>query len=366
MRRKATRQLGSKAQKNQSVERKRHDMPPKTLGQSALPLAALITATLFATANTANAQSGGVYNITKSTIDGGGVTLHSGGIYRLGGTVGQHDATRLTGGIYKLTGGFWSPVIPSTAAPDQTGLDKSRFISFSIPTSAFVETALRVKFITLHSVVPPYTGGASVPFTLFEGQSQYVGPPTQYVESASSGTPLYASQLQCAPYYQDWSTVGLLHVSGEAIVPSSNYEVENLAASCAGNESSCVAISAPLEVKTTRWGDVETPYNPPSPDPQPDTSDISAMVNKFKSALGAPIKARALLAGSNARGAIGPGDISPDFNFTHISLCVDAFKGLPYPYKPGKCAGDAAKACVSDSDCMSPPNPTTGPCILCP
>ena len=251
------------------------------------------------------------------------------------------------------------------AAPvaDPTGLLKTRFISFAVPVQSD-ETALRVKLVSLHHVDPPYTGGASVPFTVFEGQAMYVGPPTQYEESASGGTPFYASQLQCTPYYQDWSTITLLHVSGEAIVPSSTYEVTNLAASCAGHESYCSLLSAALEIKTTRWGDVVEPFNPPGTDPQPDTSDISALVNKFKSAMGAPIKARALLAGGNARGTMGPAEISPDFSFTQISLCVDAFKGLPYPYKPGKCTGDAAKACIEDSDCAA--QSTAGPCVLCP
>ena len=255
----------------------------------------------------------------------------------------------------------------SAPVADPSGIDKSRFISFKIPSSAtavVVETALRVKLVSLHHVAPPYTGGASIPFTLFEGQSMYVGPPTQYEESASGGTPFYASQLQCAPYYQDWSTITLLHVSGEAIVPSSTYAVTGLAASCAGHESNCTAVSTPLQIKTTRWGDVDTPYNPPSSDPQPDTSDISALVNKFKSAIGAPIKARALLAGGNARGTMGPAEISPDMSFTHISLCVDAFKGLPYPYKPGKCTGNASKACAADLDCTA--QSTTGPCVMCP
>jgi len=52
--------------------------------------------------------------------------------------------------------------------------------------AAVGETALRVKLLALHHVDPVYTGGASVPFILFEGQSMYVGPPLQYVESVSS------------------------------------------------------------------------------------------------------------------------------------------------------------------------------------
>ncbi len=56
----------------------------------------------------ANAQSGGPYDLSWWTIDGGGITFATGGAYNLGGTVGQPDASNaLTGGPYSLTGGFW-------------------------------------------------------------------------------------------------------------------------------------------------------------------------------------------------------------------------------------------------------------------
>jgi hypothetical protein len=171
-------------------------------------------------------------------------------------------------------------------------------------------------------------------FSAFEGQVRWIGPPTQYVESAASGIPFQASQLQCTPYYQDWSTVGMLHVFGSAVVPSSRYRVETVASSCQGFEDNCTALSVPLMVTTARWGDVETPYNPPSATVQPDLGDIGALVNKFRSAPGAPIKARALLAGLDRFGNIG---ISQDLDFTHIAECVDAFSGNPYPYTIATC-----------------------------
>ena len=158
------------------------------------------------------------------------------------------------------------------------------------------------------------------------GQSQYVGPPAQYTESNADPTTFMASTLQCTPFYQDWSTVSLLHVTGEMILPSSSYDVESLASSCMGNEETCTAVSAPLRIVTTRWGDVETPYSPPLPSGQPNLGDIGALVNKFKGLLGAPIKARALLAGINLRGDI---NIAPDVSFNHISACNDAFQGKP-------------------------------------
>jgi len=52
------------------------------------------------------AQSGGSYDLMRSTIAGGG-GVSSGGVYLLGGTVGQPDAAARTGGVYTLVGGFW-------------------------------------------------------------------------------------------------------------------------------------------------------------------------------------------------------------------------------------------------------------------
>jgi len=53
------------------------------------------------------AQTGGNYDLSWHSIDGGGGQATGGG-YTLNGTVGQADAGQaLTGGTYSLTGGFW-------------------------------------------------------------------------------------------------------------------------------------------------------------------------------------------------------------------------------------------------------------------
>ena len=57
--------------------------------------------------SSSQAQSGGGYDLTWSTIDGGGVTFSTGGSYSLGGTIGQPDAGLMSGGAYTLAGGFW-------------------------------------------------------------------------------------------------------------------------------------------------------------------------------------------------------------------------------------------------------------------
>jgi hypothetical protein len=52
-------------------------------------------------------QSGGRYDLSWWTVDGGGYTFSSGGGFQVGGTVGQPDAGVLSSGGYVLDGGFW-------------------------------------------------------------------------------------------------------------------------------------------------------------------------------------------------------------------------------------------------------------------
>jgi hypothetical protein len=44
------------------------------------------------------------------TVDGGGgiPSADTSHVYRLGGTIGQHDAYVMNGGVYRVRGGFWS------------------------------------------------------------------------------------------------------------------------------------------------------------------------------------------------------------------------------------------------------------------
>ncbi len=54
----------------------------------------------------ASAQSGGGYDLTWNTIDGGGGTS-TGAAYSLSGTIGQADVGTMSGGAYTLNSGFW-------------------------------------------------------------------------------------------------------------------------------------------------------------------------------------------------------------------------------------------------------------------
>jgi hypothetical protein len=68
---------------------------------------ALVALALLLVASAALAQTGNGYDLSWSTVDGGGGES-SGGSYTLMGTAGQPDAgPLLSGGGYTLTGGFW-------------------------------------------------------------------------------------------------------------------------------------------------------------------------------------------------------------------------------------------------------------------
>lgn len=57
------------------------------------------------------AQTGGGYDLTWHTIDGGGAASTAGGAYTLAGAIGQADAALQSGGQYSLRGGFWSSAV---------------------------------------------------------------------------------------------------------------------------------------------------------------------------------------------------------------------------------------------------------------
>ncbi len=70
------------------------------------------------------------------TIDGGGGMWTTGVAYELSGTIGQPDASAMTGGDFALTGGFWA-VVHTTPAPlpgdcdDDGDVDLVDFANFS-------------------------------------------------------------------------------------------------------------------------------------------------------------------------------------------------------------------------------------------
>src|SRR3954468_17786552 len=66
---------------------------------------------LMAVAIPTFAQVGGGFDLSWNTVDGGGGTSSTGGVYSLGGTVGQPDAGNMSSGAYQLDGGFWNGTV---------------------------------------------------------------------------------------------------------------------------------------------------------------------------------------------------------------------------------------------------------------
>jgi hypothetical protein len=237
------------------------------------------------------------------------------------------------GGDYALDySAFLSGCDPPAAALAETGgFIKNRFISLE-PGSTSQPTAIRVTLSSLHHPDPPNNPGSPPPdFSAFEGQVRWIGPPIAYVETTDPATTFNGTMLQCVPFYTDWSTVGLIHVFGSEIVPSSVYDVAAVSENCdPGNESN---YSDVLTVSTGMWGDVDAAFQQPSPASrtQPDIADVSAIVDKFKTVNGAAIVARAMLQPNTL-------DPAAPIGFSDISACVDAFKGVAYPYPgPSSC-----------------------------
>ena len=56
----------------------------------------------------APAQTGGGYDLSWSTIDGGGAMFSTGSGFAVGGTIGQPDAGTHSGAGFSLIGGFWA------------------------------------------------------------------------------------------------------------------------------------------------------------------------------------------------------------------------------------------------------------------
>lgn len=94
--------------------------------------AGLISATLMAEP----------YEITRSTIDGGGVMNSAGDSFELSGTIGQPDTGLMAGGDFELSGGFWFQIAPTDCNGDGTAdlLDQSSLIDCMIGPSAGVNS----------------------------------------------------------------------------------------------------------------------------------------------------------------------------------------------------------------------------------
>ncbi len=216
--------------------------------------------------------------------------------------------------------------VPPTPVADPSGIPKNRYLSMSVPSNGGEPMALRVTLVALHHVNPPYIAQPTPPpFSSFEGEYRWVGPPVFATENDNDPTPFIAAPLQCTPYYHDWSTLGLFHVYGDAVIPSSAYEVVALDESCTSAEEGCVDISSALPISTSRFGDVTSPFHPPATTTQPDIADVSSVVSKAS---------RAPLSQSKASEQLQP-NIPDPTRAVNVWDCImegNAYAGYGYPW----------------------------------
>jgi hypothetical protein len=241
------------------------------------------------------------------------------------------------------------------------GCWKNRFLPLLAADSGDV-SALRVRLTELQNPQPPNAGCCPPPdFSAYEyGASctdpgdceRWVGPVVDVYEHQNAlglGGHRMA-RLQCAPYYTHWIQEGPFYIAGAEIVPSSLYDLDQLGASCMGNEDTCLDIIASFSLATTRHGDVAAPFDPPSGGTQPDGVDVTSLVNHFRHVSGAPRKPAAQLQPNLP-------ELNTNMNALDIVAGVDAFRGLAYAFSgPCPCPSTVvcnAMPCASAAQCGS-------------
>jgi len=233
------------------------------------------------------------------------------------------------GGVFNLYKTCADPCLFTPTTPDgEAGYDKIRYISF-VPGNPGRQTALRVTLTDL-----------SAPFDYLNGTKCWVGEPQQVSENSGNVIPIpgwpdfWSANLQGSPYCMDWSTVGILHVTDDDIVPASQppggvfdpaiYDVQAIDCEC--DFANPLNYSAPLTITMSKWGDsvgtcAVIPCSPPEGVVNMAT-DVTACLDKFRNLAGAVLKSRA--------------DIEPNFpdwlvNIADVTYVLDAFRGFAYP-----------------------------------
>jgi hypothetical protein len=124
-------------------------------------LLAVIILFLLAAGGAVLAQSGGGFDLSWNTVDGGG-GASSGDDYEVSSTVGQADAGTMSGGSYTLTGGFWGGATCTVADPAVTAARSSGAIELA------------------------WTESGGVAYDVYRSTTPYQMPATAYATGVSS------------------------------------------------------------------------------------------------------------------------------------------------------------------------------------
>jgi hypothetical protein len=165
-------------------------------------LSIALLAGLAVSAGLAYAQVGGNFNLSWSTIDGGGGTFSTGGQYRVGGTTGQPDAGSMSGGRYRINGGFWAaggttstptPTTTPTETPTATytPVDTPTDTPTAEPSSTSTDTPTDAPTLAPTDTDTPTATPTDTPIDTATGTPTY----TAVATSTPTATPATASVL---------------------------------------------------------------------------------------------------------------------------------------------------------------------------
>jgi hypothetical protein len=201
---------------------------------------------------------------------------------------------------------------------------KPRYISFT-PVDTSGNASIEVTLVSLHHPSPQPL--PTLDFAEFEGQQRWVSEPFDCPNSDGRRTSLKCATLTCSPVIFDfWSALRgeTLHITGDAIIPSSVYNVEQFPEPGAWNAA---PILSRMGIKTADWGDVAAPFQDPfaTTRTQPNVTDLAFIIDRAADLFQALDKPRVQLRGKNPnpRASVGIAD---------IILASDAINGVAYPY----------------------------------
>ncbi len=171
----------------------------------------LLFLALLALTLPALAQSGGSYDLSWWSVDGGG-DESSGGDFALSGSAGQADAGALTGGDFELTGGFWHG--PITGRPQAiTDLEASKdgdkcLLTWSaIPQDVNGETIGGVTYNVYRALNDPYFTPAT-PYAQGVTDAAYLDPDASVLSDSSSNASYIVRAVSAGLEAEDSNRVG--------------------------------------------------------------------------------------------------------------------------------------------------------------
>lgn len=161
----------------------------------------------------------------------------------------------------------------------------------------------------------------------------WVGAPFPIELGSHPPTLATGAHLSCEPVFMDWSSVGAVHIFGEAIVPGATYSIQVV--DSRPPYLACYAAAAsdrnpqPLILPTSRWGDIVGSTLLAPPDGGVGFRDVAAVVDAYVGQPGAL---------DNSRVDLQPGLPDQVIGYDDILQVVGAFAGGAYPFAgPSMC-----------------------------